>query len=581
MAVTRELTIAAHYNVDSNLIRVQLYVTDMCDNGRVFYPQDVLSATVQLFNVFTTPETGLQEIPLEKVEFNKDYANADGFFLIFFINPAVNVNLEARAVVTTSQGVLSAGAIVLPDEGTFSDQPSTSVVGNAENRHWHLDKEAERDGQGLDQAPHNIPELVDNAVVTVDAVDTLNADIQFEQLAEMKSSNALTTGTLVYLGGGNRLLPKPGQLVLQNIDVPPWELGASTFVEAEATELLPNNTYTEATGFPNGYTIESPSISVLQNNLQTLQGEGFNAKAWSLQISGAVPANITPFSKASIGLDEPVPFDITKPLALNLLAGMEKNTDDSSISEARLLLTFHDFADRPITSKIKVLNPDDLFNARPLKPFSVQAFVSDYPPTTEKVTWRLEIGSVDQGDILTVRTALPSLLQLPFATSAVLSGNTRAKDNLSFAPTEAYPLAQGAAVVGMAVGWDDAPTEIRYILDSRDPASLDKGVSLRVETDGNLTLSVHGDVATATLSTTTPPTWVSGAITELVAEWRTTPSLLRLTVDGTVVAEDTSTALPTDVGTLEITSIQIGSDVAIANHADSEFIRTVFLKVPR
>ena len=97
MAITRELTIAAHYNVDANLIRVQLFVTDACDT--LFHPEDVLSGSVQLFNVFTTPESGLQEIPLEKVEFDKTHANSEGFFLLFFINPAINVNLEARAIV--------------------------------------------------------------------------------------------------------------------------------------------------------------------------------------------------------------------------------------------------------------------------------------------------------------------------------------------------------------------------------------------------------------------------------------------------------------------------------------------------
>ena len=159
--MTRAITIAAHYNVDSNVVKAQLYVTDSCDS--LYHPQDVISGTIQLFNVFTLPQTGLQEIPLESVDFDKTYANADGFFAIFFINPAVNINLEARATVNISgQGTLTALTTVLPDEGTFSDQPSTSVIGNAENRSWHIDKEPQRDGQGINQSPHDIPPLADH-----------------------------------------------------------------------------------------------------------------------------------------------------------------------------------------------------------------------------------------------------------------------------------------------------------------------------------------------------------------------------------------------------------------------------------
>jgi len=581
---TRKVTIAAHYNVDANVVKVQLVLTDDCDS--LLHPEDVLSGTIQLFNVFTTPETGLQEIPLEAVSFDKSDANEDGFFIIFFINPAININLEARTVLELSSlGTVNVLTTVLPDEGTFSDQPSTSVVGNAVNRSWHLDLEKERDEPRIDENPHTPAEpSVNDAIILDPSANSLNVDIQFEQLSELKSSGRLE-GTLVYLGGGNRLLPKPGSLIFQEIDTPPWELGASTFVEQGAPELLPNNTYLQlatGSGFPAGYNIiDSPGISVVVNNIQTLQGEGFDAKAWSLQVNGAVPTSISPFNTASIGNVTPIPIDPLKPVALSLLAGMEKNTDDTTISDAKLFLTFYDFADRELTSKVKVLSVDDLFNARPLKPFSVEAAVADYPPTTEKVTWKLQIGSVEQGDFVTIRTAVPSLAQTPFATSQILSEAIRTKDNLSFSPTTPYDLTTGAAVVSMAIGFDVAPTETKYIFDTRDPSSLDKGVALRVEPDGNLTLLIQDDTTTTSLSTTVAPAWVSGAITEIVAEWSLTSPLLRISFNGATVAEDTSSALPMNLANFNISTIQLGSDVSIGSHIDSEFIRAVFLKAPR
>lgn len=579
----RKITIAAHYNVDANVVRVQLYITDECDS--LFHPEDVLEGTIQLFNVFTLPETGLQEVPLEAVSFDKSHSNEDGFFTIFFINPAVNVNLEARAFLELSTiGSVTVTTNVLPDEGTFSDQPSTSVVGNAINRSWHLDPEKERDEPRQDENPHNPTEPALNEAIILDpAINILNADIQFEQLAELKSSARLN-GALVYLGGGNRLLPKPGSLVFQTIDTPPWELGASTFVEQEASELLSNNTYLQlaSNGFPAGFgLVNSPGITVVSNNIQTLQGEGFDAKAWSLQVNGAVPASISPFNTASVGIGTPIVIDPSKPIALSLLAGMEKNTEDTTIEEAKLFLTFYDFADRELTSKIKVLSAEDLFNARPLKPFSIQASVSEYPPTTEKITWRLQIGSVEQGDFVTIRTAVPSLTQTPFATSQVLSGQTRSKDNLSFSPTEPFSLLEGAAVLSMAIGFDVAPTEVKYIFDTRNPTSVDRGVALRVEADGNLTLLIQDDLTTSSLSTTTAPAWISGEIAEVVAEWSITTPLLRISFNGTTVAEDTSTVLPVNLANFNISTIQLGSDVSIANHIDSEFIRAVFLKNPR
>ncbi len=582
--MSREVTIAAHYNVDSNVVKVQVYITDDCDT--LFHPQDVLSGTIQLFNVFTLPETGLQEIPLESVEFDKTFANADGFFAIFFINPSVNINLEARATVDISgQGIVSVTTTVLPDEGTFSDQPSTSVIGNAENRSWHTDKEPQRDGQGLNVSPHNIPELGDDVTVIPDPVivNAVYADIQFEQLAEVQSDERLP-GSLTYLGGGNRLLPKPGVLVFQPIDTPPWELGTATFVEQAATELLPNNQYlqTATNNFPSDYgLIDSPGISVIETKLQTLQGEGFDAKAWSLQLNGAVPTSISPFNTASIGIVTPIDFDVSKPISLSILAGMTKNTETTGISDAKLIFTFFDFADRELTSKSQVLDVNELFNARPVKPFSISTSLSDYPPSTEKITWKLQIGSVEQGDFVTLITSLPSMAQTPFATSQILSTVSRVKDNLSYSPDVAFDLEEGAAVLSLAIGFDVAPTEEKYIFDSRTPTTLLNGASLKVEATGELTFLIADDTSTVSVTSASAPPWVSGAISDVVVEWSSAQPLMRITFDGTIVVEDTTTALPTGLDAITVSSVQLGSDADVTKHIDSEFIRAVFLKRPR
>ena len=582
--MARDVKIAAHYNVDSNVIKVQLYVTDDCDS--LFHPQDVLSGTIQLFNVFTRPETGLQEIALESVDFDKTYANTDGFFAIFFINPAVTVNLEARATVDISgQGILLVTTTVLPDEGTFSDQPSTSVIGDTENRSLHNDKEPQRDGQGLDQSPHNIPELGDDNTVIPDPtiVNTVYADLQFEQLAEVQSDERLP-GSLTYLGGGDRLIPKTGVLVLQSIDTPPWELGTSTFVEQAATELLANNQYLQqaANGFPSGYNlVDSPGISVISTKLPTLQSEGFDAKAWTLQLNGAVPTSISPFNTASMGITTPIDFDITKPISLSILAGMTKDTDTTSITTAKLIFTFYDFANRELTSMSQVLDVNDMFNARPVRPFSISAKLSDYPPTTEKITWRLQLGSVEQGDFVTLITALPSLTQTPFATSQVLSGKSRVKDNLSFAPDVPLDLEEGAVVISMAIGFQGTPTEEKYIYDSRSPGTLLNGSALRVEPTGELTFLISDDTTTASLTTSTAPAWVSGAISEVVVEWSSAAPLMRISFDGQIIATDTSTALPTGLVGTTTSVVQLGSDANINSNIDSEFIRAVFLKRPR
>ena len=582
--MTREITIAAHYNVDSNVVKVQLYVTDDCDS--LYHPQDVLSGTIQLYNVFTRPDTGLQEIPLESVDFDKTYANADGFFAIFFINPAVNVNLEARASVELSPlNFTEVTTTVLPDEGTFSDHPSTSVIGGTENRSWHIDKEPQRDGQGINQSPHHIPELEDANTVIPDAtvVNTVYADLQFEQLAEVQSDERLS-GSLTYQGGGDRLMPKTGVLVLQPIDTPPWELGTSTFVEQSTTELLPNNQYLQQTanGYPSGYDlVDSPGISVISTKLPTLQTTGFDAKAWTLQLNGAVPTSISPFNTASIGVSAPIALDITKPISLSILAGMTKDTDTTSITDAKLIFTFYDFADRELTSMSQTLDVDDMFNARPVRPFSISAKLSDYPPTTEKITWRLQLGSVEQGDFVTLITALPSMAQTPFATSQVLSDESRVKDNLSFAPDVPFELEEGAVVVSMAIGFQGTPTEEKYIFDSRTPSTLLNGCALKVEATGELTFLIKDDTTETSLTTATVPAWVSGAVSEVVVEWDRVAPLMRITFDGTVVAEDTTSPLPVNLPDATMSVIHLGSDANVANHIDSEFIRAVFLKRPR
>ncbi len=585
---TRQIKLAALYNVDANTVRVQVYITDDCDD--FFHPEDVLSGYVQLFNVYNLPETGLQEIPLERVPVSKEFANQDGFFNIFFVNPSVSTNIEARATLDISgQGTVTASTIVINDAGTFTDSPNVSVVGNSPNRSWHLDKDKERDEPYPDVAPHNPIELGENQTVTIDeaVVNSLNVDIQFEKLAEFKSANTLD-GNLIYLGGGGRLLPKAGVLVFQSIDTPPWELGTSTFSEQGSPQVLPNNTYNNGSGLscgagnsPNGYVMDSPGISIIKSTLLKLQGEGFNARAWELQVNGASPASITPFTVASLGLETPLAFDTSKPIALSLLAGLEKNAEESDITEAKLILNFFDFADRELPSKTLALDPADLFNARPLRPFSISAQPSEYPPTTEKFTWRLEISSVDQGDFITIRTAVPSVTYTPFATSQVLEEQTRVTDNLSYAPATPFDLIEGAAVFNLAIGFDGTPIEEKYIFDTRDSATLDKGVALRVNADGTMTLLVQDDTTTASVVSTIIPAWISGKVSEVVAEWSNATPLMRISVDGTIVIEDTTTALPANLEDFNISSIQLGADASVMGNLDSEFIRAVFLKRPR
>jgi hypothetical protein len=582
-----EVKIAAHHNVDSHVVTVQIYVVSPCDS--YYHPTEVITGETQLYNVYTTPQTGLQEIALERVTFTKTAANQDGYFAIYFINPAVSTNLEVRVTLDIAgQGLTTAVTTVLKEEGTFSDQPSTSVVGNATNRGWHLDDEKQRDVPYADESPHNPIELGANQTVIIEPtiVNSVWADINFEKLAEV-NSDAQLAGQLVYLGGGGRLLPKPGSLSYQPIDTPPWELGTSTFTEQASAQVLPNDTYVDVTAltsgagvFPTGYTMDSPGVTVIKSGTQRLQGDGFTANAWSIQVNGASPANISPFSTASFGLIEPLAFDITKPIALSILAGMEKVAPDSDITEANLVLNFFDFADRALPSKTVSLNPDDLFNARPLKPFSIQAQPSEYPASTEKFTWRLEIGSVDQGDYVTVLTSLPSVTYTPYATSSVLSEETRAIDNLSFAPSEPFTLEDGAAIFNLAIGFNGTPTEPKWVFDTRESVGLTSGVALLVNAGGTLTLFVQDATNTVSASTSTAPAWISGKVHEVVAEWRTSPSLLRITVDGTTMVEDTTTALP-DMTDILATSIQLGADKQVQGSLDSEFVRAIFLKRPR
>jgi hypothetical protein len=462
------------------------------------------------------------------------------------------------------------------------------VVGNAANRSWHLDKEKERDEPYANVSPHTPIELGENQVVIPEPiiVNSVWADIQFERLAEV-TSDAQLNGDLVYLGGGGRLLPKPGSLSYQPIDTPPWELGVSTFTEQGSVQLLPNNTFTGSSTipcgsgfFPGSYTMDSPGISIIKSGVQRLQGDGFVANAWNIQVNGASPVSISPFSTASFGLAEPLAFDTSKPIALSLLAGMEKVAPDSDITEVKLILNFFDFADRALPSKEVDLDPAELFNARPLKPFSISAQPFEYPASTEKFTWRLEIGSVNQGDYVTVRLALPSVTYTPFATSQVISEETRVTDNLSFVPDEAFTLVDGAAVFNLAIGFEALPTEAKWIFDTRESVGLTSGVALLVNADGTLTLFVQNATETVSASTSAAPAWVSGQVSEVVAEWRTSPALLRITVDGVTLVEDVATALPDMEGILA-TSIQLGSDSQVAGSLDSEFVRAVFLKRPR
>jgi hypothetical protein len=585
MTTVLEVETSAHYNVDSNTVKVQIYITDPCDN---YYHSDaVISGSVQLYNVYNVPATGLEEVRLEIIEFSSADANEDGIFAIFFVNPAVSTNLEAETILDiTGQGEITDVVTVLADAGTFTDQPSTSVVGNAVNRSWHLDPEKERDEPYQDVAPHSPIELNDDQIVVPDPiiVNSINADIQFEQLAEILSDGQLP-GSLVYLGGGGRLLPKPGSFVFQETDTPPWELGASTFTEQGSIQLSPNNSYVGSTSLasgagsvPTGYTMDSAGITIVNSKLSALQGTGYTAKAWSIQVNGA---NQTSANTASIGITSPVAFDKLQPIALSLLAGLEKVALESDITEAKLILNFFDYANRALPSKSVAVSVTDLFNARPLIALSIEAQPSEFPLSTEKFTWRLEITSVDPGDYIQILTALPSVTYTPFATSQVLTSYTRTADDISFVPETAFEMEEGAAVFSLALSFTGAPTETKWIFDTRDSVNLNNGVALRVNADGTLTLLVQNATTTSSVTTPTATAWVAGAVVEVVAEWSNATPLMQISVDGTTLVTDTSTALPTGMTLITAPVIQLGANAQALEALDGEIIRATFLKRPR
>jgi hypothetical protein len=143
-------------------------------------------------------------------------------------------------------------------------------------------------------------------------------------------------------------------------------------------------------------------------------------------------------------------------------------------------------------------------------------------------------------------------------------------------------LEEGAAVISMAIGFQGTPTEEKYIYDSRSPGTLVNGTALKVEADGRLTFLITDSTgATESVTSATAPAWTSGAISEVVAEWSNTAPLMRISFDGTIIATDTSTALPSGLVDSTVSVVQLGSDSDVANHIDSEFIRAVFLKRPR
>ncbi|KKN63703.1 hypothetical protein LCGC14_0499380 [marine sediment metagenome] len=139
-------------------------------------------------------------------------------------------------------------------------------------------------------------------------------------------------------------------------------------------------------------------------------------------------------------------------------------------------------------------------------------------------------------------------------------------------------MVEGAAVFSLAIGFEATPTEPKWVFDTRDPITLVNGVALKVNVDGTLTLLVQDAATTGTITTPTPTSWVSGKITEVVAEWSS--SLLRISVDGVTLIEDLAATVP-DMTGITATSVQLGADSNVSGSLDSEFVRATFLKRPR
>ena len=102
-----------------------------------------------------------------------------------------------------------------------------------------------------------------------------------------------------------------------------------------------------------------------------------------------------------------------------------------------------------------------------------------------------------------------------------------------------------------------------------------------VNADGTMTLLVQDDTTTTSVTSTIIPEWISGQVFEVVAEWSNATPLMRISVDGDTVVEDTTTDLPANLENFDISSIQLGANALVMGNLDSEFIRAVFLKRPR
>lgn len=383
------LQVAATYQSDADEVLVDFRSTE--DDGVTTSIADSIVVTLssQTKNLIGSKSKHF----LASIEVDSGYLQAEQNYLLKFRHPRVRADLVVDIEATYGSSTYTKTSAVGEVTGTQAtmDLPDNVIYT------WDQFDNPEQQGPAI------IPN--DNAVILAPEIQEYVSIYEFTVPRPVEDFSPLS-----YSGGGNRLLMsnQTNGFFFQSADSAPWANSGYAFMEAGATNLLPNPFFNNATaGVPNGYQIDSAG-AMLTQSVDSDYATANGAKIWSVRLRQN--NSLMAFNQAVISTVASVPVTQGLEYSFSLYLKVKPLTSLTKVSKLSLVLKW--FANTTeLSESVTELSILDH------KTLALASAFATAPATANMVQVQVRIGSIDFGDDVQLSIFSPQLELGTFATS--------------------------------------------------------------------------------------------------------------------------------------------------------------------
>jgi hypothetical protein len=400
------LNVGAVYRPEADEVWVEFASTE--NDGTTVTAADLLTLTLRHRTRDLIGAATLH--PLTQVQIPLQYIQADKSYTARFRHPRRRQELVLD--VEAKYGVLTFTKSVEVGQGAVPQQ-QMELPQNPQYEHDRYRQPLDQ-GQGPD-------ELLEPLEVV------LSSEIeQYAQIFDFTTGQPPETfQTLVYAGGGNRLLlsSRTAAFERQPLDRAPWQQYAYLFLEQASQNLIPNPFFTTLTnGSPTGFEVD-PGGAILTQTVALDPKTSPDAKIWALRFRQTNV--VSAFNRAVVQVMQNVPVVAGTTYTFSCYARVRALTAGSAASKLFLVMRWYNGSSFVSESTLEL--PSAQFVSIDLASLTAQA-----PPSANRVVPSVQVGSIDAGDDIELALLGPQVEAGSFPTTR--TEGARLADSVTLPP---------------------------------------------------------------------------------------------------------------------------------------------------